>query len=164
MSRCIFAVALLTGVYCFALASLHPWDIFFGALFSSVLMVMFRRFLFGDRPSRIPGFAGRVAAFFPYAFVIVWDIITGTVEVTLVVLHVRPIKRPGIVAIPMGDRTEVGVAVSMIATTLSPGSFFIEADWEKRVMFVHVLDASDVEAVVEDHQQVYARWQRKVFP
>lgn len=164
MSRFALAVVLLTLVYCFALASFHPWDIFFGAVISSALLVVFRRFLFGGESSEIAGLPGRVLAFFPFAFATLYNILAGTLEVTMVVLHLRPLNKPGIVAIPIEERTPLGVAVSMLATTLSPGTFLVDIDWERRVMLVHCLDASDPGRVIEEHQEFYRRWQKRVFP
>jgi multicomponent Na+:H+ antiporter subunit E len=162
--RFVFLVVLLTLVYCATLASFHPWDIFFGALFSTVLLFIFRRFLFGESSWGLPGLPGRIVAFFPFAAATVYNIVTGTLDVTLVVLHLRPLKNPGIVAIPIAERTPTGVAVSMLATTLSPGTFLVDIDWERQVMLVHCLDASDPGVVIEEHQEFYRRWQRKVFP
>ena len=79
-------------------------------------------------------------------------------------LHVRPLNHPGIVAVPIAERSPLGVAVSGLATTLSPGAFLVDVDWEQRVMLIHVLDASDPDEVRADHQRFYRRWQRHVFP
>jgi multisubunit Na+/H+ antiporter MnhE subunit len=95
---------------------------------------------------------------------VLWDITTGTWEVALVTLHLRPLVKPGIVAVPIENRTPLGVAVSALATTLSPGTFLVDVDWEKRVMLIHAIDASDPDVVREALQHMYRRYQSKVFP
>jgi multisubunit Na+/H+ antiporter MnhE subunit len=93
---------------------------------------------------------------------IVWDVVKGTWEVALVVLHLRPLVRPGIVKVPIGERTPTGVAVTALVTTLSPGALLVEANDE--FMLLHVINASDPGAVRKDREDFYQRYQKKVFP
>ncbi len=162
MKRAGFAVLLLTGVYAMVLASFHPWDLFFGAVVSGALVYAFRSFVFGGRPDPLTGLAGRCAAFVPFAVAVVWDVLKGTWEVALITLHIRPLVEPGVVKVPVGERTPTGVAVFGLVTTLSPGAFLLEASDE--FMLVHVIDASDPDAFREEREDFYQRYQRKVFP
>jgi multisubunit Na+/H+ antiporter MnhE subunit len=162
MKRAGFAVLFLTGIYVMVLASFHPWDLFFGAVFSGVLVYAFRSFVFGGQPAPLTGLAGRAAAFFPFVMAVVWDVLKGTWEVALITLHIKPLVEPGVVKLPVGERTPTGVAVLGLVTTLSPGAFLIEAN--KEFMLIHVIDASDPDAFREDREDFYRRYQRKVFP
>jgi multisubunit Na+/H+ antiporter MnhE subunit len=49
-------------------------------------------------------------------------------------------------------------------TTLSPGSVLVDIDWQRRDMLLHVIDASDPDAVRADLERFYDRYQRRVFP
>jgi multisubunit Na+/H+ antiporter MnhE subunit len=162
LKRVVLCVLLLTGVYAVVLASFHPLDLVFGALVSGALVYTFRSFVFDGRPDPLPGFVRRSAALFPFVVVVMWDVVKGTWEVALVTLHLRPLKQPGIIKVPVGERTPTGVAVSALVTTLSPGAFLIEANDE--YMLVHLLDASDPDAFREEREDLYQRYQRKVFP
>ncbi len=170
MTRYVAAVVVLTLIYALALGSFHPWDLLFGAGFSAALLFASRRFVFGasDAAPRPAGrrltLLGRVAAFVPFAAVVFREILVGTWEVTLVTLHLRPLARPGIVAVPIGDRTPTGVAVWAVVTGLPPGSFFADVDRERGVVLIHVLDARDPEAYREQQEDFYRRYQSKVFP
>ena len=164
MIAVLLSVLLLTATYALVLASFHPWDLALGATVSVVLLRLFRRFLFGERPPVLADLGPRLAAFVPFAAVASRDIIAGSWAVALVVLRVRPLREPGIVAVPVGDRTPVGVAVSALVTTLSPGSFLVDVDWDRGVMLIHVLDARDPAGVCEAHQRFYHRYQKRVFP
>ena len=108
------------------------------------------------------GFLGRLVAFPVYAGVVIWDIIQGTWTVAAHSVGLKKLQSPGIVAVPLGERTPVGVAVSALVSTLSPGAFLVDVDRE--VMLIHVIDASDPEAVRREHEEFYQRFQRKVFP
>ena len=162
MKRASFAVLFLTGVYAMVLASFHPWDLFFGATVSGALVYAFRSFVFGGQPNPLTGLAGRAAAFLPFVVAIIWDVLKGTWEVALITLHIKPLVEPGVVKLPVGERTPTGIAVLGLVTTLSPGAFLIEANDE--VMLIHVIDASDPDAFREDREDFYRRYQRKVFP
>ena len=170
MTRYVAAVVVLTLVYALALASFHPWDLLFGAGLSAALLFASRRFVFGadgtaPRPAgRGLSLPGRMVAFVPFAAVVFRNILVGNWEVTLVTLRLRPLVRPGIVAVPVGDRTPTGVAVWAVVTGLPPGSFFVDVDRERGVVLIHVLDARDPEAFREQQEDFYRRYQSKVFP
>ena len=169
MARYVFAVVALTLVYALALASFHPWDLLIGAGLSSALLFSFRWIVFetdfdSGPAGRRPNLLRRVVAFVPFCLAVFRDILAGTWGVTLVTLRLRPLKGPGIVAVPIGERTATGVAVWALVTGLPPGSFFVDVDRGRGVVLIHVIDARDPEAVREQHQDFYRRYQSKVFP
>jgi multicomponent Na+:H+ antiporter subunit E len=170
VTRYVAAVVVLTLVYALALASFHPWDLLFGAGLSAALLFASRRFVFGadGTPPRPAGggltLLGRVVAFVPFAVAVFREILVGNWEVTLVTLHLRPLVRPGIVAVPIGERTPTGVAVWAVVTGLPPGSFFVDVDRERGVVLIHVLDARDPQAYRDQQEDFYRRYQSKVFP
>jgi multisubunit Na+/H+ antiporter MnhE subunit len=164
MSRLLLAIIPLTLTYALTLASFHPWDLGIGAAISAALLWGTRRFIFGDSIAPVADLPRRIFWFFPFAAAEVWEIITGTWIVALVVLRLRPLAHPGLVALPMEERSRLGVAVWALSITISPGSFPVEFDWDKRIMLVHFLDASDPDAIRAEQLRFYRRYQRRVFP
>lgn len=170
MTRYVPALVILTLVYALALGSFHPWDLLFGAGLSAALLLASRRFVLvadgtAPRPDeRGLALLGRMAAFVPFAATVFRQIVVGTWEVALVTLHLRPLAGPGIVVVPVGDRSATGVAVWAVVTGLPPGSFFVDIDQERRVALIHVLDARDPEAFRDQQEDFYRRYQSKVFP
>lgn len=164
MMRYLATVLALTLVYALALASFRPWDLVFGAVLSAVLVLESRRFVFGAVSDRGPSLLRRVLAFGPFAAAIFWAILVGTLEVTLFTLHLRPLRKSGIVAVPIGDRTPMGIAIWAIVTGLPPGSFFVDLDQERGVALIHILDARDPDAFRRHQAAFYRRYQSKVFP
>jgi len=164
MSRFLLSVAGLTVVYLLVLASRDPWDLLLGAVAAAGLLWGVRGFVFGGRPRPIGGLGRRLVAAVPFLAATLRDIVRGTWRVALTVLHLRPLRRPGIVAVPIGERTPTGVAVSCLVLSLSPGEVLVDIDWAKREMLIHALDASDPDAVREEIQAFYRRYQRYVFP
>ena len=164
MTRYVAAVALLTLVYGLALASFDPLDLLFGAGLSAALVFLSRRFVFGEDPGGGPSALGRAVAFVPFAFAVFKEILRGTWQVTLITLHLRPLDEPGIIAVPIGERTPTGVSAWAVVTGLPPGSFFVDIDREREVALIHVIDASDPDAFREEQADFYRRYQSKVFP
>ena len=163
MGRLVLPLILLTLVYALVLGSFYPADLALGAVLSGALLFALRGFVLPGEPAP-PGVLGRVAGFFPFAGAVARDVAVGTWEVTLLTLHFRPLGRPGIVAVPIGGRTETGLAVSALVATLSPGEVLVDVDRARGVMLVHVIDAADPEEVRRRHEDFYRRYQQKVFP
>jgi multisubunit Na+/H+ antiporter MnhE subunit len=162
--RWLGSLGLLTAVYLMNLGSIAPWDVGFALVAGVVILFGFHRLLrVGEGPTR-GSLLRRAVAFPGFVWAIARDVATGTVTVSRVTLGIDPLRSPGIVAVPIGDRSETGIAVSALASTLSPGEFLVDVDRPAGVMRFHVLDASDSNRVVEAHQRFYERHQRAVFP
>jgi multisubunit Na+/H+ antiporter MnhE subunit len=65
---------------------------------------------------------------------------------------------PGIVEIPRGDRSELDVAVWGVLTGEAPDEIVVDVDDARGVLLVHVVDASDPDAVRARHARTHARW------
>ena len=159
------ATALGLGVlYALILASTDPVDLVTGGAVGAVLLVALGSRLRTPRADDTAPLARRVAWFPVFVGAVLADVLQGTWDVALRVLHLRPVDRPGLIRIPVGDRSERGIAVSALATTLSPGSVFVELDRERRELLLHVIDASEPDASRARLQRFYDRYQRRVFP
>lgn len=164
MTGVLFRSTGLGLVYVLTLASGDPVDAATGLLLGLALMAALGRRLRAAPAAAATSPAGRVLGFGAFAAAVLADVIQGAWDVTLRVLHLRAIQQPGIVRIPIGQRSERGIAVSALATTLSPGSVLIDIDRERGDLLLHVIDASDPDAVRDRHQRFYERYQRRVFP
>jgi multisubunit Na+/H+ antiporter MnhE subunit len=164
MSRFLLAVALLVAVYALTLASAQPADLATGAVAASAVLAGLRGFHFPGGLRPIPGLARRALALPAFVAVTVREVTAGTWAVAMVTLGVRAPRSPGMVEIPLGERTPVGVTVTALAVTLSPGEVLVDVDFERGVMLLHAIDADDPAALAAHHQRLYERYQRAVFP
>jgi multicomponent Na+:H+ antiporter subunit E len=156
-------VVLLTGVYLLSLGSVDPLDAAEGLVLATALSLGLRGRL--ERPQGAgPSLAARIAAFPLLVGGLLVEVLRGTWDVGLRVLGLRPVECPGIVLVPIGERTEVGVAVTGLLAGLSPGSMLVEVDSHRQAMLFHVIDASDPDAVRDHLDRFYQRYQRRVFP
>jgi multisubunit Na+/H+ antiporter MnhE subunit len=98
-----------------------------------------------------------------YSPVLFWylliDILKGTWAVMLITVGIRPLRKPGIVKMPIRGHSPYGVGPVGYFVTLSPGSFLVDVDWEAGEMLVHVIDASDPEAARRDAEKYYRLWE-----
>ncbi len=163
-SRTVPIVLILAAVYLLTLASTHPLDAVAGVLLGAAALYALRRFLLPSGPDGIPGLAGRLLRAPLFAAVVVREITVGTWNVARVMIGLRELRTPGILAFPIGERSELGVVVTTLTATLSPGEFLVDIDWDARVYYLHVLDASDPEASRAHHEHLYQRFQKAVFP
>ena len=160
----ILAVLASAAVYALTLASAEPLDLLLGVVLAAVLVAALRGRLEAPVELEAPSLLSRVAALPALLLVQVVEMTVGTWDVALRVLHVRPLESPGIVAVPIGDRSPRGVAVTGLLIGLSPGSVLLDVDEQRRLMLFHVIDAHDPDAVRAHIQRLYLRHQRRVFP
>jgi multisubunit Na+/H+ antiporter MnhE subunit len=162
MIRFVLFTVALTAVYLLVLTSVHPGDVLVGAVLSAAIAApatLTRRAAPGDPP-----LARRLAAAPAFALATLADMVRGNWHVARYVLGGRPLESPGIVAIPKGERTASGVAAWGYVTAISPDEIVLEADDERGVLLVHLLDARDVPGIRARHERTYERRQRRVFP
>lgn len=164
MTIALLIVALLTAVYALTLASVAPYDLLMGALLGGSLLWLTRRSVMPVARPGVGVVLRRSVALVPFAFIILREIAVGTWRVSLIVIGARRLRAPGIVKVPIGERTPSGVVASSLAETLSPGSVLIDIDWDDRALYFHLIDASDPDAVRNQSQRIYERYQRHVFP
>jgi multicomponent Na+:H+ antiporter subunit E len=160
----LLAVALLAAVYLLTLGSADPLDLALGLVLAAALVVGLRGRLPPPGGRDLPPLGLRVAAFPLLIGAVLAEIAKGTWDVGLRVLGLRPLQGPGIVLVPIGERSPLGVAVTGLLVGLSPGSMLLEVDEQRRTMLFHVIDARDPDAVRAQIDHLYQRWQRRVFP
>jgi multicomponent Na+:H+ antiporter subunit E len=160
----LLSVAALTAVYLLSLGSADPLDAAAGIVLAAAVSAGLRGRLEQPQELGLPSLAARAVAFPALLAALLADIARGTWEVALRVLHLRPLESPGIVLVPIGERTQLGVAVTGLLVGLSPGSLLLEVDTERQAMLFHVIDARDPDAVRDQIERFYHRHQRRVFP
>lgn len=152
----------LAAVYVLMVASVAPLDVATAVVVGIATMAYLRRFV--DRGPRVPPVTlSRLAHLPAFAWAVLREVAAGTWLVVNVVLGRRDLV-PGIIAVPIGERSQTGVAVTALAITISPGEVLVDVDEEARLMFVHILDATDPDANRANYQAFYDRYQRRVFP
>jgi len=168
MIRFVVTVALLTTIYVLTLAHFDLWDFVLGVVLASGVYAMFRSWVFpiGDTTSELPPppLLRRIVGAVVYVCVVVINITKGAFEVSLYVLRIRPVERQGVVGVPYGKRSQIGVVISGYADTLTPGSVIVDFDQERRISWTHVIDATDPDRFRDEVEELYEGYQRHVIP
>lgn len=159
MSRAV-GVLLLAGAYLLVLGSVDAWDVATGLLLGVVLTVLLHGRL--PYPAGPPSSPRILLALPGLVGAVLLDVLRGTWDVALRIVGLRPVAAPGIVLVPVGDRSPRGVAVTGFLVGLSPGSVLLDVRGD--TMVFHFLDAADPDAVRASVDRMYARHQRKVWP
>jgi multicomponent Na+:H+ antiporter subunit E len=155
----LLRAAGLVAVYLLVLTSALPGDVLVGALLALPIAVALRP----RRPGRPAGrMLTRVWAAGGLLAQTAAEMVRGSWRVARYCLGGE--GSPGLVEIPLGDRSRAGVAVWGVLTGEAPDEITVEVDEQRRVLIVHLVDASDPAAVRARHARTHERWQRRVVP
>lgn len=157
----IARVVALVAVWLLTLAGTDGADVIVGAVLAVAVAVWLRPPEVGTIGTSA---TARLAGTPALTWVVLVDVVQGTWDVALRVLGLRAMECPGLVLVPIGERTALGIAATGLLFGLSPGSVLIEVDDERRAMVWHVVDARDPDAVRARFERFYDRYQRRVIP
>lgn len=160
MSRVIVQALSLMGIYLLVLTSADPADAVTGFALGLGLALALRRRLPGSR--HVPPRPGRLPAFGRVVAMTAAEMVIGTWRTVKFCLWGH--GRPGFVEIPRDGRSRHGVALWGVLTGESPDEIPVDIDERRGVLIVHLVDASDPEAVRERHRRTYERAHSKVLP
>jgi len=158
MRRMITEAIGFMGVYLLVMTSARPGDAAAGLLLGLVLAVALRPRLPG-RPAATPTAAG-LLALGPVLARTAVDMARGSWRTVRFCL--RGGGSPGFVEIPRAGRSRHAVALWGVLTGEAPDELPVDIDEERDVLIVHLIDASDPDAVRERHQRAYEGAQSKV--
>lgn len=99
----------------------------------------------------------RTSAALSLASAFVVDLVASSLDVARIVLAPHGKHRPAIVAVPVDARTEWGVALFAYLVSLTPGSTCLHVADDRRMLYVHFLDAPDAEARAAAIKALYER-------
>lgn len=162
--RTVVHMLALALLYAVMVGSFHPVDLVLGAVLALGVMRLFP--LAGIPPVLSTREHWRRTLHLPrFGWALVVLVTRSCFHVLTVIFGPADRARhAGVVDVPMGERTARGVQVSSWAMSLAPGTVLLELDWEKRVMRMHALDASDPARLIQQQDHFYQRYQRAVFP
>lgn len=154
------AVLLLTLMYLALTSNLQASNIVMGLLLSVGVMALLRPQL-READGRRAGTA--VLALFRYIFVLIWDYVVSGIQVARIVLSPTMPLHQAIIAIPSDCQSDLGLALSAHALTLTPGEMVVEIG-DDGTMYTHVLDVEKVETAVAAAQKQREELLEKIFP
>ena len=136
-------------IYLAITANLEPSNLIVGLIIGVAITVIVRPVSQPLPLSRLPGAILNLAR---YTLWLSIDIIRNGIRVARIVLDPRLPIRPGIIAIPSGMKSELGVALSAHAITVTPGEQVVEIG-DDGTMYTHCLDVVSSAAGAEEAQR-----------
>lgn len=90
------------------------------------------------------------------AFRVLLDIVRSNIAVArIIVTRRRPQLRSGFVQIPIGMRSQYGLAALACIITATPGTVWVKFDPKEGVLVIHVLDLVDEEVWIDTIKRRY---------
>lgn len=84
-----------------------------------------------------------------YVLTFIREAIVASVDVTYRVLTYSGAVEPEVILIPLRVRTDLGVTTIANSITMTPGSLTLNYDPEENALYIHVIDGSDPEDIVD---------------
>jgi multicomponent Na+:H+ antiporter subunit E len=84
-----------------------------------------------------------------YLLTFLFEVLTANIDVARRVLSPRLPIEPDVLVIPLRVETDLAITTIANSITLTPGTLTMDYDESRNALFVHAIDASDREAVVE---------------
>lgn len=118
-----------------------------GLAFGMLIAFMFRRFYTPETN------LARTVQALPYAglYVVIFvkDLVLANIDVAYrVLLPSMPIE-PGVVVVPLRVRTDGAITTIANSITLTPGTITMDYDEETNSLYVHSIDATDLDDVID---------------
>jgi multicomponent Na+:H+ antiporter subunit E len=114
-----------------------------------------------NRPGSYPMQTWRAFSLFFYAL---WSILKSSIEVALIVIRPKLDIQPGIVAIPLDVRSDLGITLLANLITLTPGTVSLDMSTDRRTLYVHSINIDDPDALRDDIKQNFERRVMELFP
>lgn len=107
--------------------------------------------------------SGRVNAWYGVVFVVEFlgSLILGSLTVAWQALSPRGQPGAAIIAVPLITDDDLIMTHTAVTASLIPGSLVLEADRERRVLYLHVIGVRDQHDVERQRESVL-RWERRI--
>lgn len=107
--------------------------------------------------------SGRVNLWYSLIFIVTFavDLVRGSLIVVWQVLDVR--RQPGtaVIAVPLRTDDDLIMAHTAITSSLIPGSLIVDADRERRILYLHVIGVRS-EADIEAQRRSVLGWEARI--
>jgi multicomponent Na+:H+ antiporter subunit E len=159
----MYYVGLILSLWIIYLAltmNFHLNNIVLGGIIASAVTLLMRP---TRRKMDIRRLPAAILALIKYVGILFIDMFLSGVQVASIVLTPHLPIKPGIIAIPSLSKSELAVALSAHAITVTPGEIVIEID-DEGVMYTHCLIATESEEKAADAQRLRINLLQKIFP
>lgn len=152
-----FSIVLLVVVWAAITGTFNLPNLVLGAVVASLSLWLLR-----DRAGS-PRLLRRVRAIIRLAGLFAYELMWSAINVATQVLSPKLVLRPGIVAVPLDLQSDLEITILANLITLTPGTLSVDVSEDRRLLYVHALDASDREALIASIKSGFEMRVREVF-
>lgn len=156
MTRAL-SVVLLVVVWAAITGTFNLPNLVLGAVVASLALWLLR-----DRAGS-PRLLRRIRAILRLSVLFAYELMLSAINVATQVLSPRLALRPGIVAVPLDLQSDLEITILANLITLTPGTLSVDVSEDRRLLYVHALDASDREALIASIKSGFEKRVREVF-
>lgn len=98
-----------------------------------------------------------------FLFFFLRELVSASLRVAYIVIKPEMDIRPGIIAIPLDVKTNTEITLLANLITLTPGTLTLDISDDRRVMYVHAMNVTDVEAFRQEIKQGFERRVGELF-
>jgi len=148
---------LLALTWAAVTGSFSPANFAFGFVLAAVALWLIREGS-GDRVYVI-----RLWRILALAGAFLLELVLSALRVARLALSPRLSLRPGIIAYPLTVTNDAGIALLANLITLTPGTLSVDVSEDRRTLFIHAVDARDVEGTIASIRSGFERRILEVF-
>jgi multicomponent Na+:H+ antiporter subunit E len=149
--RLFIANLLLAFAWALMIAEFTMASLAVGFAFGYVLLWFVQPLLGGS------GYFDKVRQVVKFGLFFMKELIRANFRVAWHVITPSSFFKPGIIAVPLEEQTDLEATLLANVLTLTPGSFSVDLSSDRRVLYVHVMDVFDAEQTRRELKEQYEK-------
>lgn len=145
---------LLAVAWAFMSGSFSPVNLFFGFVLSSFVLWLIRE-QFGTM-----GYIHRARKITSLLFLFLWELLLSATRVAITVVSPNMNLKPAFFAYPLKVDRDFEITILANLITLTPGTLSVDVSNDRKTLYIHCLDASDLDATRAD---IASGFERKIM-
>ncbi|WP_292467333.1 Na+/H+ antiporter subunit E [Methanolobus sp.] len=163
MKRYIAYSAILGLVWCFVHGTVNVNNFVLGVIIAPFIIRPFKTLFPFDQDFSFVNAIKKIPAQITFLYVLIKEIIKANVMVAKIVLQPKIDIKPGIIAVPIDSKTDLGITAIANTITLTPGTLTIDVSDDRSILYVHAIDATDPEGVAQSIKDDLEKYTMEAF-
>ncbi len=163
MKRYIAYSTILALVWCFVHGTVNINNFILGLIISPFIIRPFKTLFPFDLEFSFSNALKKIPAQIKYLYVLIVEIIKANIMVAKIVLQPTIDIKPGIIAVPIDSKTDIGITAIANTITLTPGTLTIDVSDDKSILYVHAIDATDPEGIAQSIKNDLEKYTMEAF-
>ncbi|SFM23187.1 Na+/H+ antiporter subunit E [Methanolobus profundi] len=163
MKRYIAYSAILGLVWCFVHGTVNVNNFILGVLIAPFIIRPFKTLFPFDQDFSFANAIKKIPAQIKFLYVLIVEIIKANIMVAKIVLQPKIDIKPGIIAVPIDSKTDLGITAIANTITLTPGTLTIDVSDDRSILYVHAIDATDPEGVAQSIKDDLEKYTMEAF-